>query len=180
MGCAFPTIGAVSGPEVRVIEIDGQRRRAYTLNYAADVLTMRPRTLIRQLQKSTFAGADFWSPRHERNTSGMWLLCAEGIDALAAAQPEHGQRPQVSTSEFGELQRENARLQAQVETFQLEAAVRYKDRVAELEEQVAEQQRQIEALQRQNATMNVEMQRALTSTATLLAAFSSQPAVPAS
>ena len=156
----------MAGREVAFLEVDDVRVRAYTLAHAAQVLGMRERTLLRQLQLRQFTGAQVWAPKEAPNTTTKWLLCGDDVDQIASAQP--GFDASAARPVQTELEHENALLRHRVEMFELDETVRHKDRVAELEREVAD-------LRRRNALLATELQKALGMVADLVAADTAQP-----
>jgi hypothetical protein len=155
------------GREVAFLEVEGARVRAYTLVHAASVLGMRERTLLRQLQQRQFGGARVWAPKEAPNPTTKWLLCGDDVDAIASAQPGFDATSVVRPAQT-ELEHENALLRHRVEMFELDEAVRYKDRVVELERENME-------LRRRNALLATELKKALGMVANLVATDSVQP-----
>ena len=157
----------VAGRDVAFLELEGERVRSYTLAYAAKVLGMSDRTLLRQLQLKQFFGADAWAPKVSPNSTAKWLLRADDVDAMARGQPGAAGATPVPDA-MTALEHENAVLKARIEMFELEEAVRYKDRVIELEQQLAD-------VRHRNAVLSEELQKALSIATNVVAASSPQP-----
>lgn len=151
------------GDGVRFLVEEDQRLRTYTVAHASQLLGMSERTLHRQVQNGTSEIRKYWAPHTDANTTRMWLLAADEVDEIAHARGRPTPASLVVVENAGQ-DRETASLLARIETLELEAAVRYRDRVQELERENA-------ALRRQLEVMAAEAQRALTAAANIVGSF---------
>ena len=153
----------MAGDGVRFLVEGDQRLRTYTVAHASQLLGMSERTLHRQVQQRTSEIGTAWAPHTAPNTTRMWLLAADEVDQVAHARGRTTPPPAVGVDD-SDVHRENASLRARIETLELEEAVRYRDRVQELERENA-------ALRRQLEVMAGEAQRALSAAANMVGSF---------